>query len=88
MRSEEAKRECPTKVELGMSEVTLSRLQRAINTTAYVMVRHDLPQLLPTLKRLEAARDGLLRNDDAIGYAKRVLDQGAMSGKVSRKKGT
>jgi hypothetical protein len=37
------------------------------------MVEHNLPQLLPTLKRLEAERDRLLREGDAIEYAKRLL---------------
>jgi hypothetical protein len=37
------------------------------------MTRHNLPELLPTLKRLEAARDDLRANGDPIEYARRVL---------------
>jgi ribosomal 50S subunit-associated protein YjgA (DUF615 family) len=32
-----------------------------------------LPQLLPTLKRLETERDKLMAEGDAIEYAKRLL---------------
>jgi hypothetical protein len=60
-------------------EITIERLKHAIAVTAYVMVRHDLPQLLPTLKRLESARDDLARDGDALDYAKRVLERGAIS---------
>jgi hypothetical protein len=56
-----------------MSTVTVERLDRAINITADVMVRHNLPQILPTLKRLEAERDRLLTDGDPIEHAKRVL---------------
>jgi hypothetical protein len=52
---------------------TAEDLKRAITVTADVMVRHKLPQLMPTLKRLEAERDRLLREGDAIEYDKRVL---------------
>jgi len=41
--------------------------------TADCMTRHNLPELLPTLKRLEAARDDLRANGDPIEYARRVL---------------
>lgn len=57
----------------------IDRLDQAINITAYAMVQHKLPQILPTLKRLEAERDALARDGDAIDYAKRVLERGAMS---------
>jgi len=53
--------------------ITIERLQNAIAITADVMARHNLPQLLPTLKRLEAERDSLVMNGDPIEYAKRVL---------------
>ena len=43
------------------NEVTGERLERAIKATARCMVDHDLPQLLPTLKRLEAERDRLMK---------------------------
>jgi hypothetical protein len=57
--------------------VTLERLERAITITAEAMSRHNLPQLLPTLKRLEAERDNILMNGDPIEYAKRVLAKSA-----------
>jgi hypothetical protein len=53
--------------------VTVARLERAIRTTARCMVQHDLPRLLPTLKRLEAERDRLMKEGDAIAYAKMLL---------------
>jgi hypothetical protein len=34
--------------------VTVERLERAIAVTAYCMAQHNLPQLMATLKRLEA----------------------------------
>jgi hypothetical protein len=61
------------------SGITIERIERAIAMTAYVMQRHDLPQLLPTLKRLETARDELMHDGDALEYARRVLARGAVS---------
>jgi hypothetical protein len=55
--------------------ITIERLDAAIAFTAYAMQRHNLPQLLPTLKRLEAARDDLLVNGDALEYAKRAFER-------------
>jgi hypothetical protein len=47
------------------------RLERAIDITAYCMVRHELPQLLSTLKRLEQE---LAKNQEsALEYARIVL---------------
>jgi hypothetical protein len=40
----------------GGMTVTVERLDRAIATTARVMVDHDLPQLIETIRYLEAAR--------------------------------
>jgi hypothetical protein len=54
-------------------EVTIERLERMIIITADCMKRHKLPQLLPTLKRLEAERDRLVVEGDPIAYAERVL---------------
>ncbi len=54
--------------------VTLDDLDEMIAITAYVMRRHNLPQILPTLKRLEAARDDLLTNGDPLEYAGQVLE--------------
>jgi hypothetical protein len=53
--------------------ITVERLDRAITITAKAMERHNLPQLLPTLKRLEAERDKLVTEGDPIAYARRVL---------------
>jgi hypothetical protein len=54
-------------------EVTIERLDRAIQLTARCMVKHQLPQILPTLKRLQGERDRLLQEGDALEYARRVL---------------
>jgi hypothetical protein len=56
-------------------EVTVERLENAIKITAYCIVRHDLPQLILTLKRLEAERGRLMSEGDAIEYARRLLSQ-------------
>jgi hypothetical protein len=55
--------------------VAIKRIERAITITADCMARHNLPQLLPTLKRLEAERDKLITDGDPIAYARRVLAQ-------------
>ena len=60
---------------MSLAAVTIARLDNAITLTAYVMQRHNLPQLLPTLKRLENERDKLRRDGDPIEYAKRVLER-------------
>jgi hypothetical protein len=65
--------------------VTIERLERAITMTAYVMAHHNLPQLLPTLKRLEAERDRVLREGDPIEYAKRVLERGTIAVEQQRR---
>ena len=44
--------------------ITVERLERAITATADAMTRHNLPQLLPTLKRLEAERENLRSSGD------------------------
>lgn len=60
-----------------MSAVTVERIERAILVTAYCMAQHNLPQLMPTLKRLEAERDKLISEGDPIAYAKRLLARAA-----------
>jgi hypothetical protein len=60
-----------------MTAVTVERLDRAIKITAEAIVRHNLPQVVPTLKQLEAERDRLLREGDPIEYAKRLLGNAA-----------
>jgi hypothetical protein len=59
--------------------VTIERIDKAIATTAEAMTRHDLPQLLSTLKRLEAERDRLIREGDPLDYARRVLERRGIS---------
>jgi len=56
---------------LGEEEAPLAveRLERVIAITACAMVRHKLPQILPTPKRPEAKRDRLLREGGALDYA-------------------
>ena len=56
-----------------MAAVTVERIERAIAITAEAMARHNLPQLLPTLKRLEAERDKLIVDGDPIDYAERFI---------------
>jgi hypothetical protein len=56
--------------------ITVERLERAISVTANAMVLHNLRELSPTLKRLEAEREKLLTEEDPIAYAKRVLAAG------------
>jgi hypothetical protein len=53
--------------------VTAERIERAITFTAYCMKRWRMPELLPTLKRLEAERDRLSDEGDALAYADSVL---------------
>jgi hypothetical protein len=55
--------------------ITIERLDDAIAITAYCMQRHNLRQLFPTLKRLEAEREKLRADGDPIEYAKRVLER-------------
>jgi hypothetical protein len=57
-------------------EVTIERLERAIKTTARVIERHML-QLMPTLRRLEAERDKLIRDGDPFTYVRRLLGKDA-----------
>jgi hypothetical protein len=55
--------------------VTIERVERAIATTVDCMERHKLPQLLPTLQRLESEREHLIAIGDPIDYAKRLLER-------------
>ena len=59
-------------------KVTAEQLDRAIKITAHVMVRHNLPQILPTLKRLEGEHRRLSSEGDPIDYAKRILASDTM----------
>ena len=58
---------------MSSSPITVERLERAITITAKAMERHSLPQLLPTLKRLEAERAGLIASGDPMDYAKQLM---------------
>jgi hypothetical protein len=54
------------------SAVTIERLERAINTVATMMVKHDI-DLSDTIRYLEAERDKLSRKTTAMDYAKQIL---------------
>lgn len=70
-RSNAGKAETPNRAK-GSGPVTLERLERAIARVAWAIQHHNLPEALPTLKRLEAERDRLLNDGDPIEYARRV----------------
>jgi hypothetical protein len=53
--------------------VTLEHLERAITITARCILEFNMPEILPTLKRLEAERDRLIAEGSPAEYAKRVL---------------
>jgi hypothetical protein len=59
--------------------VTVERIEHYIALTAYAMQRHKLPQIFPTLKRLEAERDRLRAEGDPIEYAKRLLERSTVA---------
>lgn len=52
------------------SPIIIQRLENAIDITIEAMTLHSLPQLLPTLKRLETERDKLVSEGDPLEYAK------------------
>jgi hypothetical protein len=58
-------------------KLTVERLDRAIKTVADSMLRHNLPQLITTIRRLEAERDRLARQVEeertALDYAREIL---------------
>jgi hypothetical protein len=58
-------------------KVTTERIDRAIKTVAEAMVEHNLPGLLVYIRRLEAERDRLLQEVDAIDYASQILRKSA-----------
>jgi hypothetical protein len=60
-----------------MSDVTIDRLNHAIDTVARMMVRHDMPQLIVTIRRLEAERDKLRQETSAMDYARKILRKAA-----------
>jgi hypothetical protein len=54
-------------------EITVERLEQAIKAVAGWIVQHNLRHAVPTLRRLQAERDRLLKEGNPIEYAKRVL---------------
>lgn len=57
--------------------VTIERIDRAIKTVAEALVEHQLPGLLVYIRRLEAERDRLLQEVDAMDYANQLLRKSA-----------
>ena len=57
------------------SPITIERLERAIRIVADMMVKHNRPGLIVTIRRLEAERDRLRNETDPIAYAKQILSQ-------------
>jgi hypothetical protein len=58
-----------------MSSYTVEDLDRAIAIVAYGMDYHQMREALPVLKRLQAEKERLLTEGDALAYARRVLEQ-------------
>jgi hypothetical protein len=54
-------------------EVTVERLERAIHTVADMMVKHDMRQLIVTIRFLEAERDRVQQATAAMDYAREIL---------------
>jgi hypothetical protein len=61
-------------------EVTVDRLERAIHTVADMMVKHDMRQLILTIRFLEAERDKLQQETAAMDYAREILRKGRNTG--------
>lgn len=59
--------------------VTVDRIERAIHTVASMMVKHDM-DLSPTIERLEAERDKLLRATSAMDRARNIVAKGRNTG--------
>jgi hypothetical protein len=57
--------------------VSIERIDRAIGTVARMMVKHDMPQLILTIRALEAERDRMLNEIDSMEYARRILRKAA-----------
>jgi hypothetical protein len=53
--------------------VTVERLERAIHIVADMIMKHDRPRLITTIRRLEAERDRLRNETDPMEYAKQIL---------------
>lgn len=55
--------------------VTVERIERNIRTVARMMVKHNMPELIVTIRFLEAERDKLRQQTAAMDYAKELLAQ-------------
>jgi HAMP domain-containing protein len=53
--------------------VTAERIERAKHTVARMMVKHNMPQLIVTIRFLEAEQDKLREQTAAMDYAKEIL---------------
>jgi hypothetical protein len=53
--------------------VTAERIERAIDTVARMMVKHDMPHLIITIRRLETERDQLRQATSAMDYAREIV---------------
>ncbi len=58
------------------SHITVERIDRAIETVARVIVMHDMPELMATIRHLEAERDRIQQETSAIDYAREILRRG------------
>jgi hypothetical protein len=53
--------------------VTVERIDRAMHTVASMMVKHDKPHLIVTIRFLEGAQEKLQQETAAMDYAKEIL---------------
>lgn len=51
----------------------VERIDRAIDTVAEMMVKHDMQHLIATIRHLEAERDRLRQETGAMDYAKEII---------------
>ena len=59
--------------EISDGRVSIEEIKLAIATTAYCMKRHNMPELLPALKRFEGYLEQRLAEGDAMDHADRAL---------------
>jgi hypothetical protein len=55
--------------------VSIADLKWAIDFTVYHMNRHDMPELLATVKRLDAELERRLSEGNAFDYAARIQEK-------------
>jgi hypothetical protein len=53
--------------------VTVERIGRAIHIIAHMMIKHDMPHLIATIRFLEVEQDKLRQQTAAMDYAKEIL---------------